>query len=106
MRRPSEGGGDPIAAVALPAKAALPGRVFAMHDQTIETIDQLVEHHFDANGIEKNGRRVAAISASHKLHWANAAGVPIDAVEQRLVNTCERIGDADQFAAVPRYAAK
>ena len=77
-----------------------------MANPTIQTVQQLVAHHFEQNGTVVEGERHVAISASHKLHWANEAGIEFAEVESYLQEVREPIEPENKFQAVANYRLK
>ena len=77
-----------------------------MSSTTRDTIKHLVEDHFHRNGRLTEGEPIVAISASHKLHWANQAGISIEEVENHLNAVCEPAAPPTDFEVVPSYRMK
>jgi len=77
-----------------------------MDTNQTKQIDNLILDHFQQNPAGDNEELVAAVSASHKLQWANSAAVGYEEVEDRLDQLCEYLGDEHEHSAVPRYRWK
>ena len=77
-----------------------------MDTNQAQQVDNLIVDHFQENPAGDDDQLIAAVSASHKLQWANSAAVGFEEVESRLEQLCEYLGEEDEHSAVPRYRLK